>query len=64
MATANKMMLSTNTLPPPVLTQIKYIKGRQRESSKSGIITIISRSDTAVTLIKLLFLSTYEKSKR
>ena len=63
MVPVNKMMLSTNALPLPVLTQIKYTYGRQRESSKSGIITIIIRSDAAVTLIKLLFVSTYGKSK-
>ena len=42
MVTVNKMMLSTNASSPPVLTQRECTLGRQKNSSKSDIITIIS----------------------
>ena len=61
--TVNKIVLSKNVLHPPVLTQIKYTLGWQKENSKSDITTIISRSDTTVMLMKPLSLSTYWESK-
>ena len=63
MVTVNKMMLSTNVLPPPMLIQMKYIQGRKKESLKSDIKIIVSRSDSAVMLMKLLFVSTHGKSE-
>ena len=63
MVTVNKMMLSTNVLPPPMLIQMKYIQGRKKESLKSDIIIIVSRSDSAVMVMKLLFVNTHGKSE-
>ena len=63
MVTVNKMMLSTNVLPPPMLIQMKYIQGRKKESLKRDIIIIVSRSDSAVMVIKLLFVNTHGKSE-
>ena len=60
MVTVNQMMLFTNVLPPPVLTQIKCTL---RTSSKANIIIIGSCSDTAVMLAKPLFLYRFGKSK-
>ena len=63
MVTVNKMMLSTNVLPPPMLIQMKYIQGRKKESLKSDIIIIVSRSDSAVMVMKLLFVNKHGKSE-
>lgn len=63
MVTVNKMMLSTNVLPPPMLIQMKYIQGRKKESLKRDIIIIVSRSDSAVMVMKLLFVNTHGKSE-
>ena len=63
MVTVNKMMLSTNVLPPPMLIQMKYIQGRKKESLKRDIIVIVSRSDSAVMVMKLLFVNTHGKSE-
>ena len=63
MVTVNKMMLSTNVLPTPMLIQMKYIQGRKKESLKRDIIIIVSRSDSAVMVMKLLFVNTHGKSE-
>ena len=63
MVTVNKMMLSTNVLPPPMLIQMKYIQGRKKESLKRDVIIIVSRSDSAVMVMKLLFVNTHGKSE-
>ena len=39
MVTVDKMILSTNVLPQPVLTQIKHTLEQQKENSDSYIIT-------------------------